>query len=77
MIYERWVTRWTYWRDERGEVTQVSVAVLEVETWEPQAVVTESVGPFDDVERIAGQALLDAKNLARRQVPGQLGLLDA
>lgn len=68
------MTRTTFWADERGQVTQISVGLLDTETWEPQAVVTEAVGPFDRVEVVVQGATLDAKNLARRQLAGQLHL---
>lgn len=42
-----WIRRTTLWETDRGDLLQVSVAVLDSE-WEPQSEITTAVGPFDD-----------------------------
>lgn len=58
------VHRTTIWRDLDGRTLQVSVACLD-DAWEPHAVVTEHVGPFDDLEEVLEAAWGAAHHLSR------------
>lgn len=68
------MTRITTWCTSRGEVVQVSVAVLDEDSWEPLAIATEHVGPFDDVDAVLAYATEAAVNLSRGQYAGQQSL---
>jgi hypothetical protein len=56
-----WVRRTTLWETSRGELLQVSVAVLD-DAWDPQSEITTAVGPFDD----PGQAVATTTEAAEQ-----------
>jgi len=73
-VAESWkyVERVTMWIADRNTV-QVSFALL-ASDWEPIAIVTEHVGPFDEVEEIIAEARSEALRLARGELAGQRAL---
>lgn len=74
-LTSRWLTRVTMWHDQRGDVVQVAVGILEADTWDLQCEATERVGPFDDLETAHAAAWQRAINQAERQLQGQQRLL--
>lgn len=56
--------RQTRWADDAGHLVQVAVAVLDDDTWELRAEVTEQVGPFDDPWHLISECARRALALA-------------
>jgi hypothetical protein len=54
------ITRETIWRNQRGDVVQVSCAIL-TDWWDPLYEVTKNVGPFDCPPDIAQDARTDCQ----------------
>lgn len=65
-----YMTRQTYWTDERSQVVQVAFAWLD-DCWELQAEVVRSVGPFDDAGEVLHEAMLACAAERDRQMAGQ------
>lgn len=58
----RYGHRWTFWHDQAGHCVQVSVACCD-DVGELVVEVTESVGPFDELEEVQERALSIAHGL--------------